>query len=280
MARRQLTGKRVLITGASQGIGEALAIEAAKRGCRVVAAARTASLLEALEAKIRQAVPNAAIHSVAGDVSDPAGRQAMLDACHKHFGGLDILINNAGIGATGHFAETEFANLRRIFEVNVFGMAELTRLCIPALKLGSQPLIVNISSALGKRGYPARSYYSSSKFAVQGLSDAIRAELTPDGIGVLVVSPGLTQTHFSQNMLERSARLPLDHLRGMTSGTVAKKTFAAIAADKSDITLTMNGKLLVLVNRFAPWIFELFARKKIQRLFKAEIAEREKGIPS
>lgn len=278
MARRQLAGKRVLITGASQGIGEALAIEAVKHGCRVVAAARTAELLENLEAHIRQAVPHASIRTVVADVSDPDGRWAMLNACNKHYGGIDILINNAGIGATGHFAETDFANLRRIFEVNVFGMAELTRLCIPMLKMGVQPLIVNISSALGKRGYPARSYYSSSKFAVQGLSDAIRAELAPEGIGVLVVSPGLTQTQFSKNMLERSARLPLDHLRGMTSATVAKKTFAAIAADKSDITLTLNGKLLVLVNRFAPWIFELFARKKIQRIFAAEIAEREKNL--
>ena len=278
MARRQLIGKRVLITGASQGIGEALAMEAVKRGCRVVAAARTSTLLESLEAHIRQAFPGEVIQTVVGDVTNPDDRQAMLEACHIHFGGLDILINNAGIGATGHFAETEFSNLRRIFEVNVFGTAELTRLCIPSLKMGVQPLIVNISSALGKRGYPARSYYSSSKFAVQGLSDAIRAELAPDGIGVLVVSPGLTQTHFSQNMLERSARLPLDHLRGMTSETVAKKTFAAIAADKSDITLTTNGKLLVLVNRFAPWIFELFARKKIQRLFAAEIAERKSQI--
>jgi short-subunit dehydrogenase len=278
MARRQLAGKRVLITGASQGIGEALAMEAVKRGCRVVAAARTAALLENLEAHIRQAVPCAIIHTVVGDVTSAGDRRAMLDACKTHFGGLDILVNNAGIGATGHFAETDFANLRRIFEVNLFGSAELTRLCIPTLKQGVQPLIVNISSALGKRGYPARSYYSSSKFAVQGLSDALRAELAPEGIGVLVVSPGLTQTHFSQNMLERSARLPLDHLRGMTSETVAKKTFAAIAADKSDITLTLNGKLLVLVNRFAPWIFELFARKKIQRLFAAEIAERESKL--
>ena len=278
MARRQLDGKRVLITGASQGIGEALAMEAAKRGCRIVAVARTAALLENLEAHIRHAIPHAKIVTLAGDVTNPDDRKAMLEACQSAYGGLDILINNAGIGATGHFAETDFANLRRIFEVNVFGTAELTRLCIPSLRTGIQPLIVNISSALGKRGYPARSYYSSSKFALQGLSDAIRAELAPDGIGVLVVSPGLTQTHFSKNMLERSARLPLDHLRGMTSETVAKKTFAAIEADKSDITLTTNGKLLVAVNRFAPWIFELFARKKIQRLFAAEIAERENKL--
>lgn len=278
MARRQLDGKRVLITGASQGIGEALAMEAAKRGCRIVAVARTAALLENLEAHIRHEIPHAKIVTLAGDVTNPADRRAMLEACQSAYGGLDILINNAGIGATGHFAETDFANLRRIFEVNVFGTAELTRLCIPSLRTGIQPLIVNISSALGKRGYPARSYYSSSKFALQGLSDAIRAELAPDGISVLVVSPGLTQTHFSKNMLERSARLPLDHLRGMTSETVAKKTFAAIEADKSDITLTTNGKLLVAVNRFAPWIFELFARKKIQRLFAAEIAERENKL--
>jgi short-subunit dehydrogenase len=146
---------------------------------------------------------------------------------------------------------------------------------LPLLKQGNQPLIVNVCSVFGRRGYPARSLYSASKFAIQGLSDALRAELSKEGVGVLVVNPGLTQTNFSQNMLERSARISLDHQRGSTPAQVAEATLKAIAADKPELTLTLNGKLLVLVNRFVPWVFEIFARKKIRKLFAAEIEERK-----
>src|SRR4029077_9237913 len=145
-----------------------------------------------------------------------------------HFGGLDVLINNAGIGATGHFAEVAPERLRTIMEVNFFGLTETTRALLPLLRQGQRPAIVNISSIAGKRGIPARSEYSASKFAVQGFSEALRAELVKDGIDVLVVCPGLTQTNFSQNMLEQKARMPMDHMRGMTAAQVAKITLRAI----------------------------------------------------
>jgi len=273
MPRRTLTGKRVLITGASQGIGRALAVAAARAGARVLAAARTNSLLVELANEVRAA--GGVLETVAADVATPAGRDALRDAAVAAFGGLDILVNNAGIGATGHFVECDPASLRAIFEVNLFGTCELTRLCLPLLRAGERPLIVNVSSVLGRRGYPARSFYSASKFAVQGWSDALRAELSPHGIGVLVVNPGLTRTNFSENMLERSARLPLDHLRGMSAEAVADATVRAIERGKAEITLTFNGKLLLLVTRFAPWVFEVIARRKIRRLFAAEIVARE-----
>ena len=130
----------------------------------------------------------------------------MVEAAQRHFGGLDVLVNNAGIGATGHFAECGPERLRTIMEVNFFGLTETTRVCLPLLRQGNRPAIVNISSIAGKRGIPARSEYSASKFAVQGFSEALRAELAKDGIDVLVVCPGLTQTNFSQNMLEQKAR--------------------------------------------------------------------------
>ncbi|MCU0702681.1 MAG: SDR family NAD(P)-dependent oxidoreductase [Fimbriiglobus sp.] len=273
MPRRELTGKRVLVTGASQGIGYALAVEAARRGCQVVAAARSKDLLDLLAREIRAA--GGTIVTVVADVCDPTGRDAMFAAAEQEFGGLDILINNAGIGATGHFIETKPETLRQIFEVNVFATGEMIREGLPLLRRGDRPLIVNISSVFGRRGYPARSLYSASKFAIQGLSDAIRAELSKEGIGVLVVNPGLTRTNFSQNMLERSARISLDHQRGSTPEQVAVATFNAIAADRPEVTLTPRGKLLVLVNRFVPWVFEFFARRKIRELFKDEIAARQ-----
>jgi short-subunit dehydrogenase len=269
-----LDGLRVLITGASQGIGRALVVEAAKRGCKVLAAARSQPLLDALAAEVRAA--NGVIETVAADVTRPEDRAAMAAAAARHFGGLDVLVNNAGIGATGHFMDSEPDVLRQIFETNFFGLTETTRACLPLLKAGVTPAIVNVSSVVGKRALPARSLYSASKFAVMGFSEAIRAELAKDGIDVLVVSPGLTRTNFSKNMLEQKAKIQLDHLRGMTSEQVAVATLDALAKGKLDVTLTLRGKLLVLVNRFAPWVVDFFSKKKVRELFADEIAEREK----
>lgn len=275
MPKRKLTGLRVLVTGASQGIGRALAVSAAKRGCKVLAAARSQPLLDELAKEVRAA--GGTIQTVPADVTSPADRQAMVDAAQRHFGGLDVLINNAGIGATGHFMDSDPAVLRQIFEVNYFGLCEVTRAFIPILKKGTTPAIVNISSVVARRALPARSLYSASKFAVAGLSEAIRAELSKDGIDVVVVNPGLTQTNFSQNMLEAKAKLSLDHKRGMTSEQVAEATLDAVAANKTEVTLTFQGKLLVLVNRYAPWVIDLFAKKKVRELFAAEIAAREQA---
>jgi short-subunit dehydrogenase len=272
--RRKLNGLRVLVTGASQGIGRALVVEAAKRGCRVLAAARSQPLLDELAAQVRAA--GGTVETVAADVTKPDDRRAMAEAATRHFGGLDVLINNAGIGATGHFMDSEPEVLRQIFETNFFGLTETTRAFLPLLKQGVTPAIVNISSVVGKRALPARALYSASKFAVVGFSEAIRAELAKDGIDVLVVSPGLTQTNFSKNMLEQKARMQMDHMRGMTSEQVAIATLKAIERGTLETTLTLRGKLLVLVNRFAPWIVDFFSKKKVRELFADEIAERKK----
>ncbi len=274
MARRNLNGLRVLVTGASQGIGRALVLEAAKRGCKVLAAARSQPLLDELAAEARKA--NGTVQTVVADVTKPEDRAAMVAAATQHFGGMDVLINNAGIGATGHFMDSEPEVLRQIFETNFFGLTETTRALLPLLKQGTTPAIVNISSVVGKRALPARSLYSASKFAVMGFSEAIRAELAKDGIDVLVVSPGLTQTNFSKNMLEQKAKMQLDHLRGMTSEEVAVATLKAVERGSLDVTLTLKGKMLVLVNRFAPWIVDFFSKKKVRELFADEIAERKK----
>lgn len=270
--RRTIVGSRILVTGASQGIGRALAIEAAKAGAKVLAAARQMSLLEELANEVKRL--GHSLEVVAADVTSPQDRQKLLDAAKTQLGGLDVLVNNAGIGSTGHFADVEFAHLRKIFEVNFFGLAETTRLLLPLLKQGVKPAIVNISSIAGKRGIPARSHYASSKFAVQGFSDALRAEVAKDGVDVLVVSPGLTQTNFSKNMIEQKAKVQLDHLRGMTSEAVALATLKAIARGKTETVLTTQGKLLVLVCRFFPWIADIITKKKVRSLFPEEIAAR------
>src|SRR5262249_50422268 len=129
--RRSIVGMRVLITGASQGIGLALAELAARRGAKVLAAARSADLLADLAQKIR--AQGGTIETVAADVTVPADRTRMVETAERAFGGLDVLVNNAGIGATGHFADVSSERLRKIFEVNLFGLTETTRACLPLL---------------------------------------------------------------------------------------------------------------------------------------------------
>src|ERR1700722_1783721 len=234
--RRTVTGSRILITGASQGIGKALAEAAATRGAKVVVCARKIELLQELAQQIR--AKGGIIEVVQADITSSHDRRNLVEATEKAFGGLDILVNNAGIGATGHFADAGPERLREIMEVNFFGLTETTRVFLPMLKRGVKPAIVNISSIAGKRGIPARSEYSASKFAVQGFSEALRAEVAKDGVDVLVVCPGLTQTNFSRNMLEQKALVQMDHLRGMTPSEVAAATLLTLERGRHEVCLT------------------------------------------
>jgi short-subunit dehydrogenase len=273
--RRTITGSRILITGASQGIGKALAESAAARGAKVLVCARKIDLLDDLARQIR--AKDGVIEIAQADITVADDRRRLVEAAEKAFGGLDILVNNAGIGATGHFADCTPERLRQIMEVNFFGLTETTRVFLPMLKKGNKPAIVNISSIAGKRGIPARSEYSASKFAVQGFSEAIRAELAKDGVDVIVVCPGLTQTNFSANMIEQKALVPLDHLRGMSPEEVARHTIKAIEKGYNESCLTLKGKLMVLVSRFFPWIADIVVRRKVRGLFKDEMEARKKG---
>ena len=270
--RRSISGSRILITGASQGIGRSLAELAAARGGKVLAVARSPKLLEELADQIR--TQGGTLHCLQADITSPADRQKMVQAAAEMLGGLDILVNNAGIGATGHFADVGPERMRKIMEVNFFGLTETTRVFLPLLLKGNRPAIVNISSIAGKRGIPARSEYSASKFAVQGFSEALRAELAKDGIDVLVVCPSLTQTNFSQNMLEQKALVQLDHLRGMTAEQVARATLRAIERGKNEVCLSFKGKLIVLFSRFLPRFVDWVTRRKVRSLFPEEIAAR------
>src|SRR5205085_1803106 len=133
--RRSIAGSRILITGASQGIGKALAEAAAARGARVLACARKVELLQELADKIR--AKGGVIETVQADITSPDDRRKQVETAERAFGGLDILVNNAGIGATGHFADVGSERLRQMMEVNFFGLTEMTRVFLPMLKKGT-----------------------------------------------------------------------------------------------------------------------------------------------
>ena len=170
-------------------------------------------------------------------------------------------MNNAGVGAIGPFETADPQRVRRLMEVNFFALVEMTRAALPLLKQGRRPIIVNISSILGRRGVPYNSEYAASKFAVHGFSESIRAEFFAAGIDVLVVSPGTTDTEFFDQVLESKGGPKWPEHTAVTAETVARATVRAIRRGSHEITPYLWGKVLVLLNRVSPWLVDkLMAR--------------------
>jgi short-subunit dehydrogenase len=250
MSRRNLVDCRVLITGASSGIGAALAIELASRRASLVLNGRREEKLREVADRVRTAGGQAVVAT--GDVTDPAARSAALATADREFGGLDILVNNAGVSAWGIFDQAREDRLRRIMETNFFALAELTREAVPYLQRGRAPLVVNIASILGHRGIPFQVEYCASKFAVRGFSEAIRPELRRLNIDLLVVSPGTTESEFFDHLLERAADMPWGRGRGVPAGQVARQTVRAMIRGRHEVIPSGPGRLLVWLNRLFP----------------------------
>jgi short-subunit dehydrogenase len=258
MARRAIEGSRVIVTGASSGIGRALVVALIERGASVVAMARRRERLDALAAELSV---EERLVCVAGDVTEPVDRAAALANCTDRFGGLDCLVNNAGIGGLGPFSEAGPERLRRIMEVNLFAAAEFTREALPHLRRGRAPLVVNVGSVLGHVAVPGKSEYCASKFALHGLSDALRIELGREGIDVLLVSPSTTSSEFFERAEDESSKSATNRLRGaMSPEAVAKRIVSAMQRGRREIILSAGGNLLVWLDRLCPtlasWILK------------------------
>ena len=259
MARRQLENKRCLVTGTSSGIGWHLALQLAAAGCQLVVTARREQRLKELADSVSKF--GATCIPVAGDITEPAVREQLVSACVDELGGLDLLINNAGTTGLGKFEEATPERIREIFEVNFFSVAELTRLAIPHLKSGVDPLIVNISSVLGHRAVPFKSEYCASKFAIHGFSDALRAELTEDKIELLLVSPSTTDSELFETAIEDTTDKNWKKRGVMSPEKVAYHTLKAIRKRRHEIILTAGGRIIVWLDRLIPAIADrLMAR--------------------
>jgi short-subunit dehydrogenase len=250
MARRSLDRVRVLITGASRGIGRSIALALAEHHAQCVITARDESRLDRVAAEIRNRGGTAEV--VAGDLTDDAVRHSLIQRAHDALGGLDLLVNNAGVGAFARFAESSDEVLRRVMELNFFAPVETLRLALPLLRQGRKPMVVNVASILGHRGAPSRSTYCASKFALRGFSESLRAELAPEGIDLLVVSPGLTETDFSDAKLERSGQERWGGRGGILPDVVARRTLRAIRAGRHEIVPSGTARLLMWLNRLSP----------------------------
>jgi short-subunit dehydrogenase len=259
MPYRHLTDRRALVTGASSGIGRALAIMLARRGVDLVLVARREERLAEVAREIaklhRRAIP------IVGDVTDHATRRRAVQAARDELGGLDILINNAGVAAHGRFAESSPERIRPILEVNFFAPVELIREAIPVLRSGVQPIIVNVGSILGERASPHKSEYSASKFALHGFSEALRPELARIGIDVLVVAAGPTQSEHFDVLLEGSKELPWGDPPRQPADAAARTIVRAIEQNRRKVVTGWRARLLLLANRLFPGVVDRVMRR-------------------
>lgn len=241
-----------VVTGASSGIGRCLTQQLADHGTHVIAVARRAERIATWSpsAGCDDFVP---VTPLAGDVTRSETRDAILDSVSRLGDGrLDLLVNNAGIGGIGSFAKASEDRLRKIMEVNFFAPVELTRQLLPSLRQGNAPVICNISSVLAHRAVPDKSEYCASKFALHGWSDALRAELSPEGIQVTLVSPSTTRSDFFDSLIDTDPGQSSKSLGSWPPEKVASRAFQAICRRRSEIILSMGGKALVYADRLSP----------------------------
>ncbi|SER36904.1 NADP-dependent 3-hydroxy acid dehydrogenase YdfG [Faunimonas pinastri] len=205
------------ITGCSTGFGRELARLVLERGWKAVVTARDASkvqdLTEGHEGNAR---------AIALDVTDPAQIKKAVSEAEQAFGGIDVLVNNAGYGYMAAVEEGEEDEIRAMFETNFFGLAATIRAVLPGMRKRKRGTIVNISSVGGLVGFPGSGYYAATKFAVEGLSDSLSKELAPLGLKVLVVEPGPFRTDWAGRSLKQSKTFIDDYEQ--TSGSRRKQT--------------------------------------------------------
>ncbi|QDV32886.1 SDR family NAD(P)-dependent oxidoreductase [Tautonia plasticadhaerens] len=265
--RSSFRGARCLVTGASSGIGAAFARLLAAEGARVVMTGRSADRLSAVALELTEAgAAPADVVAVAADLTDLDDRRMLLDRAAERLGGaLDLVVNAAGVGAYGRFESHEPSVLRGLLEVNVIALAEVCRGVLPMLRRGDRPSLLNVGSIVARRGLPGRPEYSASKFAVAGLTEAIRAEWAIDGIHVLLLNPGFTTTAFERNLLVHTAIYRTESHRSMSPDAVARAGLDAVLRGRNEVTLTPRGRLLLAFNRFFPrfvdWGFGRWTRR-------------------
>ena len=250
-------GCRAIVTGASSGIGAAIAERLVAAGARVVMTGRDLRALDRVATACLD-LPGE-VETVAGDLTSEEVQQEVVAACRERFGGVDLLVNNAGISMNARFADLDEEVLRQVFEVNFFAAASLTRLALPDL-VASRGRIVVMSSVVGLVGTPTRSGYAASKQALHGLFEAVRVELKPQGVSVTLVCPGFVDTAVrARALLADGTPQGADDATGrrmMTPQKVAKVTLQAAAKRRRLVKVGMETHLARVLSLCCPGVLE------------------------
>ena len=253
--------KVVVVTGAGSGIGRALALLLGQRGARLVLVGRRRGILAEVAADI-EAAGGRAVLTLAGDVRDWGQVTSLRDQVLKHYGGIDVLVNNAGSGAYGLFATADVATYDEMLQTNLHGVIYCARAFLPSMLARGQGRVVFVSSIVGELPSPAHAVYSASKFAVSGLAESLDYELAPQGIAVHLVEPGLVRTEFAAR-----AGIPSKRFEQMPSklpAEVALSIVRGIEAGQRKIVPDAKANLAIKLRRHFPRL----ARAIFKRIFR------------
>lgn len=245
--------KVVVITGASSGIGEALAVEAAKQGAKVVMGARNVEKLKILAEQIQS--EGGKVSFVEMDVTKEEDCKRLIENTISVFGRIDVLINNAGISMRALFEDLDLSVLKRLMDTNFWGTVYCTKYAFPYI-LESKGSVVGVSSIAGFKGLPGRTGYSASKFAMHGFLEALRTENLKKGIHVMLACPGFTASNIRNTALvadgTQQGETPREEDKMMPASTVAVHILKAIDKRKRTLVLTLQGKTTVLASKIIP----------------------------
>lgn len=258
----KINGARVILTGASSGIGKAVAFELARKGAKLVLTSRRLDLLENAAAEIKSAFPQAETPlAMACDVTNRKYVKRVVQFSHDHLGGVDILINNAGIGVYGAWEKTSLEDFRSLFEVNFFGAVCFILEVFPLMREAGNGLIINISSLAAKHGVPYLAAYGASKASLAVFSQSLGTELAGSGISVLTVYPGYTQTDFFKKEKNvGGARRPDGPYASPQK--VAESVVRAMEKNKREAILSAEGKALSICLGLTPGL----VRKAMEKI--------------
>lgn len=252
--------KVVAITGGSEGIGKALIEALIPLGAKVATCARNYDKLYRLQMQYA----NIELHTVMCDVSKEIECHRFIESTIKEFGGIDILINNAGISMHALMKDVEVDVIRKVMDINFFGSVYCTKFALSSI-LERKGTIVGVSSIAGYRGLPGRSAYSASKFALQGWLEALRTELMDDGVNVMWVCPGFTSSNIRNAALNKEGtpqgESKMDESKMMPAADCAEYILRAIEKRKRTLVLTFTGKRTVFMNRFFPGLADKMVHK-------------------
>lgn len=249
--------KVVIITGATSGIGKALAFEFAKKGSLVVITGRREIELKQVEKGVEAL--GASVLAVQSDVSKEEDTIRIVNETVKRFGKIDVLINNAGISMRALFEDVNMDVFKKVMDINFFGTVQCTKHALPFI-LQTKGSIVGISSINGKRATPARSAYSASKYAMEGFLEALRMEVMKRGVHVLSVCPGFTTSNIRNVALTADGHpqgeSPRDETKMMSAEETAHHIYRAIIKRNRDLVLTPQGKLAVWLTKLFPVLMD------------------------
>ncbi len=245
------TDKVVVVTGGTDGIGKALVDELLQSGAKVATCGRDHDKLYRLQANY----PSSFLHTMVADVSSENDCRRFMETTIKVFGGIDILINNAGISMRALLKDVSTEVMRRVMDINFFGAVYCTKYALHSI-MERKGIIVGISSIAGYRGLPGRSAYSASKYALQGWLEAVKTELLHDDVHVMWVSPGFTASNIRYAALNKDAvsqgETPLDETSLMTAAECASNILIAIRKKKRTLIMSFADKRTVFLNKFFP----------------------------